>query len=100
MTGSHDCGRGGRARAKVLISGRVQGVGFRGFARRYANSLGLAGWVRNLYDGSVEVVVEGERKEISDYIRLLKEGSSWSRVDKVSVEWQPYKGDLTLFIVK
>ena len=88
------------ARAKILVSGRVQGVGFRSFAGRYANSLGLTGWVKNLYDGRVEVVAEGERKKILRYIRLLEEGSPWSRVDKVSVEWHSYKGDLTFFRIK
>lgn len=88
------------ARAKILVSGRVQGVGFRSFAGRYANSLGLTGWVKNLYDGRVEVVAEGERKKILRYIRLLEEGSPWSRVDNVSVGWRPYKGDLAVFTIR
>jgi acylphosphatase len=88
------------ARVKVLISGRVQGVGFRSFARRYANALRICGWVKNLNDGRVEVVAEGERTNILQYLRLLEKGSPWSRVEDVSVEWQEYRGDLTFFGVR
>lgn len=88
------------ARAKILVSGRVQGVGFRSFAGRYANAFGLTGWVKNLCDGRVEVVAEGEKAKILPYIRLLEEGSTWSRVDNISVEWQECKGDLTSFRIK
>jgi acylphosphatase len=100
MTGSNSDMHGDYARAKLLVSGRVQGVGFRSFAGRYANALKLNGWVKNLYDGRVEVVAEGDKKRILHYIRLLEEGTPWSRVDNVSVEWQQYKGDLTLFIIR
>jgi acylphosphatase len=89
-----------RARIKALISDRVQGVGFRSYARRYANAFGLSGWVTNLYDGRVEVVAEGEKAKILQYIRLLEEGSTWSRVDSISVDWRQYKGDLTSFSIK
>ncbi|HXL05095.1 MAG: acylphosphatase [Firmicutes bacterium] len=100
MAGSNTDAQSDYARVKVLVSGRVQGVGFRSFAGRYANALGLTGWVKNLYDGRVEVVAEGERKKILRYIRFLEEGSPWSRVDNVSVEWCPYKGDLSFFMIK
>ncbi len=100
MTGSTSDMRGNYARIKALVSGRVQGVGFRSFAGRYANAFGLTGWVKNLYDGRVEVVAEGEKAKILSYIRLLEEGSTWSRVDNISVDWQQYKGDLTSFRIK
>jgi acylphosphatase len=100
MTGSNSDMRCDYARIKALISGRVQGVGFRSFAGRYANAFGLTGWVKNLYDGRVEVVAEGEKAKILPYIRLLEEGSTWSRVDNISVEWQECKGDLTSFRIK
>lgn len=100
MRGSNSDMRGDYARIKVLVSGRVQGVGFRSFAGRYANALGLAGWVKNLYDGGVEVVAEGEKAKILHYVKLLEEGSTWSRVDNISVDWQDYKGDLTSFRIK
>ncbi len=100
MTGSNNDVQGDYVRARVLISGRVQGVGFRSFSRRYANALMLVGAVKNLYDGCVEVIVEGEKKKVSQYIKLLKEGSPWSRVDNVSIKWQQYKGDFTSFTIR
>ena len=100
MTGSNSGMRCDYVRIKALISGRVQGVGFRSYAGRYANVLGLGGWVRNLCDGRVEVVAEGEKAKILRYIALLEEGSAWSRVDNMSVDWQQYKGDLTSFRIK
>ena len=100
VTGSKNGVQSEFVRAKVLISGRVQGVGFRSFAGRYANALRLGGWVKNLYDGRVEVIVEGEKKKIYQYIKLLEEGSPWSRVDNVSVRWLQYKGDLNVFNIR
>lgn len=100
MTGSRNDIQGDYVRVKVLISGRVQGVGFRSFAVRYANALMLAGWVKNLYDGRVEVVAEGERQKVSKYMKLLEQGSPWSRVDNVSVRWLRHKGDLTSFNIR
>ena len=100
MPGSNSGIRCDYVRIKALISGRVQGGGFRSDAGRYANVLGLGGWVRNLCDGRVEVVAEGEKAKILRYIALLEEGSTWSRVDNMSVDWQQYKGDLTSFRIK
>lgn len=58
-------------RARVIVQGRVQGVGFRQYACDYANSLGLSGYVRNLWDKSVEVVVEGAEHEVNAMITWL-----------------------------
>jgi acylphosphatase len=87
-------------RVRVLVSGRVQGVGFRNFAARYGNALKLTGRVKNLHDGSVEVIAEGKRKEISEYIDLLKKGPIWARIDNMLIDWQQYKGDFTFFGVQ
>jgi acylphosphatase len=70
---------------KVLISGRVQGVGFRYFTRVTAKSLGVKGWVRNRGDGSVETVIQGQPGQIEDMIEKLREGPSAARVDDVDV---------------
>jgi acylphosphatase len=66
-----------------LISGRVQGVGFRWFVHREAATLGLRGSVRNTEDGHVEVVVAGETAELDQLRDLLHKGSRGSRVDRV-----------------
>jgi len=70
-------------RIRALISGRVQGVGFRYWVRSKAEESGLVGWVRNLEDGKVEVVFEGEGDRLKKMVGKCKEGPALSRVDKV-----------------
>lgn len=73
--------------ARVFVSGRVQGVFFRAEAKNMADSLGLTGWVRNLPDGRVEAVFEGEEDKIKEAIRWCHKGPAFARVDDVRVEW-------------
>ena len=68
---------------RALVSGRVQGVGFRFFARRAAESAGVAGWARNLPDGRVETVVEGEDSAVERYLEKVRRGPMGGRVDGV-----------------
>lgn len=86
-----------KTRVRCLISGRVQGVAFRWFAEREASALGLAGWARNLADGRVEVLAEGETRAVESYVGRLRLGPSMARVDDVTEEWSNFKGDLTGF---
>ncbi|MEX2586255.1 MAG: acylphosphatase [Balneolaceae bacterium] len=65
----------------LMISGRVQGVGFRNFTQQKARKLGLQGWVRNLNDGRVEVVVRGAASDVYRLIETLKQGPAMARVD-------------------
>ncbi len=83
--------------ARILVSGGVQGVGFRAFARRVALRCGLTGGVRNLDDGRVEVEVEGSRGSIGDLVEALKHGPPGSRVDRVDVRWRPWANRYTDF---
>jgi acylphosphatase len=69
----------------VRIAGRVQGVFFRAWTREEARQLGLAGWVRNCPDGSVEAHVEGEEGAVEQMIGLLRQGPSHARVENVEV---------------
>ncbi len=73
-----------KKRLRVLISGQVQGVGFRYWIRGKAEKLGLAGWVRNLEDGKVEAVFEGEGEKVKQMVKKCKEeGPALSKVGKV-----------------
>lgn len=72
-----------RTAKRFLVSGRVQGVGFRYFVRQQAQALGLAGWVRNLPDGRVEAFAEGALALLDQMEQLLKEGPLMSRVTEV-----------------
>ena len=73
----------------VVITGRVQGVGYRFFARDAAQDLKLTGWVRNLPGGAVEAEAEGPRAKLEAWIEELKVGPAISRVDDVQVDWRP-----------
>ena len=70
---------------RFLVRGRVQGVGFRWFVEREAHILGIAGWVKNNHDGSVEVLAQGSHDQISGLHSRLREGPRAARVDAVEV---------------
>jgi acylphosphatase len=72
----------------AIISGRVQMVMMRDFVCRKAHSLGLMGYVKNLSDGTVEVVAQGEREVLEKLVKQLHKGSVFSRVDGVQVTWR------------
>ena len=71
---------------RYLVTGRVQGVGFRWFVEHAAVKIGVAGWVRNRADGRVEVLASGSREKLHDLYTHLKQGPPASRVDNVEVE--------------
>jgi acylphosphatase len=78
---------------RFFVRGRVQGVGFRWFVEREAHMLGIAGWVRNNHDGSVEVLAQGTRDQLSGLHSRLREGPRAARVDVVDVaEADPVTG--------
>lgn len=72
----------------LLISGFVQGVGFREFVRRTARKLGVTGWTKNLQDGRVEIVGQSDRKTLEKFIKICERGPFLSEVKDVSIEWQ------------
>lgn len=76
-------------RRHVYISGHVQGVFFRDFTRQQAQALGLAGWVRNLDDGRVEAVLEGEPTSVTTMLNKLRDGSPQARVEDIAVREEP-----------
>ncbi len=85
---------------RFLVRGRVQGVGFRWFVEREAAILGIAGWVRNNFDGTVEVLAMGTREQLVGLRSRLQEGPRAARVDDVEVsEAEPVPG-LTSFQIR
>jgi acylphosphatase len=85
-------------RARLLISGRVQGVGYRASTDWAAKQIGgLTGWVRNLDDGRVEAVVEGLREKIEDLIAWARKGPPAARVSDVDVAWEAATGEFRDF---
>lgn len=89
-----------RIARRFLISGRVQGVGFRWFTSDTAARDGVAGWVRNLADGRVEVWAEGEAEAVTRVERALRQGPRGARVDEVVVEQEEPSGAFHDFAVR
>jgi acylphosphatase len=84
-------------RVHVYISGRVQGVFFRAETQRAAISLHLTGWVRNMEDGRVEAVFEGEDRNIDQMLAWCHTGPRQARVDQVIIEEEPFAADYPNF---
>ena len=89
-----------KVRAHVLIKGRVQGVFFRAETRSEAYSLGVTGWVRNRWNGTVEAVFEGEDQKVRKMIVWCYKGPPAAVVEDVEVGWEEYKGEFTSFSVR
>lgn len=87
-------------KAEIIVSGLVQGIGFRYFVYSKAQSLGLKGYTKNLFSGEVFTVVEGERYLVEELIDYIKIGPSRSHVKSHSVNWFEYKNEFTTFEIK
>lgn len=89
-----------KARAHIFVSGRVQGVFFRQNTRKKARELGISGWVKNLSDGRVEALMEGEKDKVENLIEWLRKGPIIARVDGIEVFWEEHKGEFNDFAIK
>jgi acylphosphatase len=89
-----------KARAHVYVSGRVQGVFFRSETQDEAIRHGLTGWVRNLADGRVEAVFEGEKENVEKLIEFCRKGPPGARVTKADVTWEDYTGQFRSFTMR
>jgi acylphosphatase len=87
-------------RLHAIVHGRVQGVNFRSYTFRKAVELSLSGWVRNVHDGTVETVAEGEREQLSDFLAFLHVGSPSATVTHVDFDWQEATGEFREFLVR
>lgn len=86
--------------AEIFVFGKVQGVFFRQFTKNISIKLGLNGYVCNLTDGRVKVVVQGVRSSIESLIDCLKIGPPSSKVDNVSITWLQYADQFDTFTIK
>ena len=87
-------------RVHVYIEGLVQGVFFRYHIQRLARTLGVKGWVRNLPDGRVEAVMEGEKDALNRMLDFCRVGPPGAEVEKVEVKWERPKGEFTDFEIR
>ncbi|MDH4223945.1 MAG: acylphosphatase [candidate division Zixibacteria bacterium] len=86
--------------AYIIISGVVQGVGYRYFVYRKAGEYNLKGYVRNLYSDDVEIEVEGDRGMLLDFIKDLKVGPRSAHVTRINIEWKEPQNNFTEFQIK
>ncbi len=84
-------------RVHIFVSGRVQGVFFRAETQKKAKKFGVSGFVRNLPNGKVEVILEGEREKIEKVIEWARRGPFFARVENFDVSWEDYKGEFKNF---
>jgi len=87
-------------RLYAIVEGRVQGVGFRNFVLDAALSFGLKGWVRNLWDDNVEVVAEGRREALDNFLQKLQRGPRAAYVTGIKQDWQPATGEFRDFRIR
>lgn len=87
-------------RLRAYAHGNVQGVGYRAFARRYARTLDVRGYARNLADGSVEVIAEGPRDALTSFLAALRRGSPSGYVERVDIFWEAATGEYTMFSIR
>ena len=87
-------------RLHASVFGHVQGVNFRYYTQREATTQGLTGWVGNRFDGSVEVVVEGKKSALHNFLVFLHRGPPSARVDRVQSGWSEATGEFDRFRVR
>ena len=86
-----------KARAHIYVSGKVQGVFFRQNTMKKAQSVDVLGWVKNLDDGRVEAVLEGEEETVKAVIEFCKVGPKGAQVTEINVNWELYRGEFQSF---
>jgi acylphosphatase len=89
-----------KTRAHVFVAGRVQGVFFRSATKHIADRYDVKGWIRNLPDGRVEAVFEGEKEAVQKLIEFCKHGPSSAGVTNVDLTWENYTGEFESFKMK
>jgi acylphosphatase len=87
-------------RFRAIVTGRVQGVGYRASAAHEGRRLGASGWVRNRLDGTVEVDAQGEEVVLESFLVYLRHGPPGARVRSLDVEWLPVASDLGPFEIR
>ncbi len=89
-----------RVRARVLVAGRVQGVFFRSETKSEAMKHRVQGWVRNLPDGRVEAVFEGDKASVKELVRFCMKGPSEAMVTSFEVLWEEWTGEFKDFRIR
>jgi len=86
-----------KIRAHIIVSGRVQGVYFREQTRKGAKKLSVSGWIKNLEDGRVEAIFEGEKEKVEKIVNWARRGPFFAKVNDLEIEWGEYQGEFESF---
>jgi len=89
-----------QTRGHIFISGRVQGVAFRYYSQKTAQKLGVTGWTRNCMNGKVEIMVEGEKENVIQFIDWCHVGPWSAIVENVDIIWENYRGEFVSFNIR
>lgn len=89
-----------KARVKVIVKGMVQGVNFRYYSQRQAAKFNIAGWVKNLPDGSVAAVFEGDEQDVEAMVQWCRRGPPSAHVTELIAQPEEYRGEFSSFSVK
>ena len=87
-------------RVHLIITGDVQGVGYRAWMRSHAQKLDILGWVKNQADGAVEAVCEGQEARLEELISICKKGPQVAWIHDVAVTWDKSSGEFLTFEIK
>ena len=89
-----------KIRAHIFVSGRVQGVFFREKTKKTAEKLKVTGWVKNLRDGRVEAIFEGEKDKVEKMVDWARKGPFWAKVDSLELVYDDYVGECQEFEIR
>ncbi|MDY6931514.1 MAG: acylphosphatase [Halobacteriota archaeon] len=89
-----------KSRVHIVVSGKVQGVFFRHHTKEAADELSLYGWVRNLRNGDVELIAEGYKNDLEQFVEKVRKGSPFAIVRDIKVEWSDYLGEYDRYSVR
>jgi acylphosphatase len=87
-----------RARVHIIVHGKVHGVFYRDHTKKTADSMSITGWVKNT-NSTVEIVAEGDKMQLRQFIIQCEKGSSLAKVDKVEYDWEEYTGKFNSFYI-
>ena len=87
-------------RAHIIVTGLVHGVGYRSYTKNYAKQLELKGFVRNVRDNKIEIVVEGYEKGINTFLQILRKGSWGAKVEDIEIDWENPTNEFQDFEIK
>ncbi len=89
-----------KIRAHIFVSGKVQGVFFREKTKKKAEKLEVTGWVKNLLDGRVEVVFEGDKDKVEEMVNWARKGPIWAKIEALDVVWEDYRAEFEEFEIR